>query len=127
MSTRTIVIQIILTLIGLAAVERVIARWRARFVSLALTGICVLSAGIFFVFVWRPNLTNRLAEFVGVGRGVDALLYIAITACLYLFLRVLIRLENQEHLITKLVSEIALLRHEQFSEHNKQFSEHKPK
>lgn len=117
MISRAIVIQIILTLIGLAAVERVIARWRARFASPALTGMCVLAAVVFFIFVWQPNAANGLAEFMGVGRGVDALLYMAVAAGFYTILRILIRLEKQEHLITKLVSEIALLRHEQSSEH----------
>ncbi len=104
-------IQIILTLIGVAALERVVARWRARFVGAALTAVFTLCAAVFFLFVWRPDYANRFAAVVGVGRGVDALLYLAVAICLYTLLRVVLRLETQEHLITKLVSEIALLRH----------------
>jgi hypothetical protein len=49
---------------------------------------------------------------IGIGRGVDAAVYIAVAILFYAMLRMLLRLERQENLITRLVSEIALLKND---------------
>jgi hypothetical protein len=102
-------IQIILSVIACSAAERVISRLRVRRMG-AMFGFAWL-AGIagFLFFVWRPDYATRVSQIIGVGRGVDAALYISVALLFYVVLRILIRLEHQDDTITRLVSEIALL------------------
>jgi len=111
-SSQPIVMQIVLSFIALLGLERVVSRQRRRQLGIGVVVLWIIGAAIFLVFVWRPDLATRLSNAIGVGRGVDAALYIAVAVLFYATLRIFIRLEQQEHLITKLVSEIALLRHE---------------
>lgn len=113
MSTRPIVMQLILTIIALLSVERVIARARARAIGRALAAMWCVGAGVFLVCVWRPDLSTRLSNFFGIGRGVDAAMYVAVTLLFYIVLRMYLKLEQQENHLTTLVSEIALVRHGQ--------------
>lgn len=107
-----IVMQLLLTLVALLGTYKVVARVRARAIGTGLAGIWVLGTIVFLFFVWRPDIATRFSQLLGVGRGVDAAIYLAVAFLFYIILRVFIRLEGQEHLITKLVSEIALLRDE---------------
>ncbi len=54
------------------------------------------------VFVWWPDLANELANFFGVGRGVDLFFYISILTLFYLWLRLYIQFYNLQKQITKL-------------------------
>lgn len=112
MNTQPIIMQIVLTAIALLGLERVVRRLRARQIGIGLLVVWVCGTAIFLIFVWRPELATRASHIIGVGRGVDAALYIAVAVLFYTTLRIFLRLETQEHLITKLISEIALLRHE---------------
>lgn len=108
-----ILMQVMLTLIAAMTVLRIISRVRARTVGVFFAGTWLTGIFFFLIFVWMPALATRVSQFLGVGRGVDAALYVGVALLFYLNLRLLLRLEKQEHLITTLVSELALLRHEQ--------------
>lgn len=103
------IIQIVLSVIALFGLERVIARLRLRRMGVLFGAVWCAGIAVFLLFVWRPDYATRVSQFIGVGRGVDAALYIAVALLFYLVLRILIRLERQEDNITRLVSEIALL------------------
>lgn len=64
-------------------------------------------AGI--TITWKPELANRLADMLGVGRGVDAVMYIAFGILFYTVFRLLVRIEKLEAHITTLASHIAIL------------------
>jgi len=55
-----------------------------------------------------PELTSVVAQFFGVGRGVDLALYLAMLLVFYLIFRMYIRFERMERNITKIVRSIAL-------------------
>ena len=55
------------------------------------------------VVVLLPNTANILANFVGVGRGVDVIIYVAIIALFYLVFRLFVMIEDVEREITNLV------------------------
>lgn len=71
---------------------------------------------IFWIGVWglallavvRPGLTTAAANKLGIGRGVDAAIYISIVLLFYLNFRSNVMLENLRHEITKLTREVAL-------------------
>jgi hypothetical protein len=63
-------------------------------------------AGIYFV--WVPSHSTWVAEFVGVGRGVDLILYMWVCISLIIFLNLHLKLRAQHELITALARSIAL-------------------
>ena len=59
------------------------------------------------VIAW-PNSLNYLADILGVGRGVDVVLYSALVILFYVVFRIFIRIERIERDITTLVRREAL-------------------
>ncbi len=101
-------LKIIATLFVLFAISRVWLRYRDgqigvigtvlwSFIWLAIGGV-----------VWWPAVTTVLAKSVGVGRGVDALVYLSIVSLFYAIFRLYVKLEFIEHELTSLVRNLAL-------------------
>jgi hypothetical protein len=72
----------------------------------AVLSLVVAAAGLYFV--WVPSQSTRLAEFVGIGRGVDFILYTWIAISLIVILNLHLKLRTQLELITALARKIAL-------------------
>lgn len=70
------------------------------------------------VVVARPEVTSRFAAFVGVGRGVDAVVYASVAALFYLIFRVYVRIDRLERDITSIVRREALDHHKETSKDN---------
>ena len=70
-----------------------------------LWGLLWIAAGV--LVLW-PDVSSRLAQSVGIGRGVDLVVYIAILALFYILFRVMVRLEHIERSITDIVRKDAL-------------------
>jgi hypothetical protein len=102
------IIQIILLFIIALIILRLIAKKRSK----ELTGkqfsgwllIWLLAA---IVVIW-PDLTVRLANLVGIGRGADLVVYSALIFLFYFIFRLLLRIEKMEKNLTKIVREEAL-------------------
>lgn len=58
----------------------------------------------------QPEVTTLLAKWVGVGRGVDLVIYLALLGIFFLLFRLYTRLEETEREITRLVRTLALER-----------------
>jgi hypothetical protein len=71
-----------------------------HFTALAAVG------GIYFV--WIPSHATRLAEFVGIGRGVDLVIYTWVVISLLLLLKLHLNMRAQMELITVLARELAI-------------------
>lgn len=100
--------QIILTIFLIFALSRVILRFRGG--SLPKIGFFFWS-GIFslaIISVLLPDLSSRFAAYIGIGRGVDAIVYASIALLFYLVFRIHIFLEDIRHEITELVRRLAL-------------------
>jgi small membrane protein len=74
--------------------------------AVALVTLLIASAGLYFV--WMPDHSTRLAELVGVGRGVDLILYIWVCISLIVMLNLHLKLRTQMELITTLARKVAL-------------------
>ena len=72
----------------------------------AVLTVFVASAGIYFV--WVPEHSTQLAELVGIGRGVDLILYIWVCISLIVLLNLHLKLRTHMELITALARKIAL-------------------
>ena len=67
--------------------------------------VLVATAGLYFV--WLPAHASWLAAFVGIGRGVDLVLYVWLVISLTMFLDLHLKLRSQTEVITALAREIA--------------------
>jgi small membrane protein len=72
----------------------------------AVLSSMVALAGLYFV--WVPSHSTWLAEFVGIGRGVDLILYTWVGISLIVILNLHLKLRTQLELITVLARKIAL-------------------
>jgi small membrane protein len=77
---------------------------RSPFVAV-LSSVVAL-AGLYFV--WVPSHSTQLAEFVGIGRGVDLILYTWVGISLIVILNLHLKLRTQLEMITVLARTIAL-------------------
>lgn len=105
---KLLLIQIIIPVVALLALFSAGAKWRRK----ELATRVFLLVSIFWVavsvVVLLPQSTEMLAQLLGVGRGVDVVLYIAVLVLTYLVFRLYVRIEKLEREITTLVREIAL-------------------
>ena len=101
-------IQIILTIFILLALSRVIDRfWRKEMHAAELIVWLTLWVVAGVVVLW-PSATSYLASVLGVGRGSDLVLYIAVMLLFYLAFRMSVKFEKMDRQITKLTRIIAL-------------------
>jgi small membrane protein len=73
---------------------------------ISVVSMLVATAGLYFV--WLPSHATRLAALVGIGRGVDLILYVWVVISLILLLNLHLKLRSQAELITIMIRQIAL-------------------
>lgn len=101
-------IQILITALAVFALVRVLTRFRrsqsgrGEFVFWIVFWVGVIA------LVWNPSVTNILAAVLGVGRGADAMFYVAIILLFFVIFKLYGRIETLEHKLSELVKAIAL-------------------
>ena len=75
-----------------------------------VTVFALLAAGA--VAVITPQTTDEVAQFVGVGRGADLIIYISIVAILFVLIHYYTKFVEMQRNITQLTRELAILRAE---------------
>ena len=110
-------IQIVLVLFILFAESRVILRLRDKAIT---TGECLIWTAFWIVvgtIVVVPNLTSQAAQFLGVGRGADLAIYIALIILFYGTFRQMVRTQRMEADMTSLARNQALNAAEENKKH----------
>lgn len=102
------IIQVILALFLLFALSRVFLRFRGGQIRATEFIFWALLFTTAILVVVLPTETTRLANSLGVGRGVDLVVYASIIMLFYLVFRLYVLLEDVRHEITELVRKIAL-------------------
>lgn len=101
-------IKLFITLFVLFAVSRVYLRFRDGSMGfVGMIGWSLLWIGV-EIFVWLPKVSDVFAHKIGIGRGVDALVYFSIVGLFYGIFRLYVKMEYIEHEITDLVRKLAL-------------------
>jgi len=102
------------------ALSRVFLRYRDKSISLyELLFWSVVWVGLVVVAIF-PSIFTRLSLVLGIGRGVDIILYIGMILLFYLTFRLYVKIENHQKDITKIVRDLALHKKQfQKKEHNK--------
>ena len=101
-------IEAILTLFALFAWSRAFLRFRSKvinqkeFIFWSILWLAVI------IIVFIPGKTTALAHLLGMGRGFDAMVFLAVIALFYAVYRLYIKANEIEREITELVRQIAL-------------------
>lgn len=101
-------LQIFIVLIAVAAIVKA---WRSY-----ASGNLDKRKLIWWTFLWLaglfvivlPETTNRLADLIGVGRGVDVVVYVAVVVLFFALFQTSRKVDKLERQLTKLVRAIAL-------------------
>jgi len=101
-------IQLILVIITILIIARTIFKWKKKELDTVNLVLWLFFWFCVIVAVLYPPVTTVVANFLGVGRGADAVIYFAFALLFYLIFRVSIRLYKIERDITKIVSRISL-------------------
>lgn len=94
------IIQILLVAGIILLAAYMYRRLRSTLLDVLLV-ILFLITGIFFVLF--PDVTNKIAHLVGVGRGADLIFYLAILFLFFLVLKLYSRLRKVEQRFTEFV------------------------
>lgn len=101
-------IQFLVTIISAVIIlfifKRVIAQKSLSLKSFLWLAFWVVA----IIIVWYPDLTNQIANLLGVGRGTDAVFYISLVVIFYLLYRILSKIDKQDQEITKIVRTLAI-------------------
>ena len=97
--------QVLLSLLLCGALVYAWVEYR-RSPVVALFSVAASFVGLYFV--WIPSHSTLVAQFVGVGRGADLILYLWVTISLIVLLNLHLKLRTQHELITKLARTIAM-------------------
>ena len=101
-------LQILAIIFALFALSRALLRMKDGNLSMAEFFFWNIIWMGMIIIAFIPDTFTVVANFFGVGRGVDFLLYTSVAALFYLVFRVYIKTEKIEQDITKIVSEVAL-------------------
>lgn len=82
--------------------------WRTYRLAPAVGLLAVAAALAGLYFVWFPAHATALAEFVGIGRGVDLIVYTWVVISLLMLVNLHLKLRAQMEVITALARTIAL-------------------
>lgn len=101
-------IKVILIAFAIFAWSRAILKFRARLMNQKELFFWSLLWLIIIIFTLIPGKTSFLAQLLGMGRGFDAMIFIAVIALFYAVYRLYIKANEVEREITDLVRSIAL-------------------
>lgn len=101
-------IRAIFTLFALFAWSRAFLHWRQRIFSYKELLFWTVVWATAIVLIFTPGKTDFLASRLGVGRGSDAMLAIAITVLFYIVYRLYAKVDRLEKDVTKLIQRIAI-------------------
>ena len=89
---------------------------RRRSPVVAWLSIVAAVAGLYFT--WMPAHATSLAQWAGIGRGVDLVLYIWVCITLIVLLNLHLKLRTQMELVTALARSIALAQAQPMRKHD---------
>jgi hypothetical protein len=93
----------------MAVLAGVVLLYFSRLRSKAVDGLIILVCfGCASLLVMRPNVATRIANMVGVGRGVDLIVYLALPGLLMMIFLLFARTREMNAKLTTVVREYAI-------------------
>ena len=103
-----LLIQIIISLSIVFFIVRLVVKFKAKSISLGGLFFWLVIWLVGLTIVLYPDLTVEFARLVGVGRGVDAVIYVAIIVIFYFIFYLILKIRKIEQQIAVLVRKIAI-------------------
>jgi small membrane protein len=102
------IIQVLIVIFALFALSRAYLRFKDNRLSKNefLFWTAVWLAVIVIAFI--PNLTSQVSNLLGIGRGIDLIVYISIIILFYIIFRLYVKIENVKSDVTMLVRKFAM-------------------
>ena len=101
-------LQIIIIIFALFAFSRAVLRFKENEITWKEFLFWTVVWGLVIVAVILPDTLSYFSDLVGIGRGVDLVIYISLIALFYLIFRLYVKLDIIEQDITKITREISL-------------------
>lgn len=101
-------VQILLLLFVLFAASRAIMQFRGGTIRFGALSFWLLIWGVALIAIFYPEETSKIAQILGIGRGVDIVVYSSIAILFYLVFRLHVYQENIRTEISRLIREISL-------------------
>ena len=101
-------IQVILLIAIALIIRKTFQKYHRRVITVREFFLWTIFWGCAGLLVVFPNATQRVANFVGIGRGVDLVIYLALLILFSALFYLIVRVERIERDITKIVREMAL-------------------
>jgi hypothetical protein len=101
-------IQIVLLCFAIFAMSRALIRYRRGLTRMLHLEMWLLFWVCVVVVALRPEVTDLLARWLGVGRGVDTAIYLALLMIFFLLFRSFGKIEDLDRQLTKVVRANAL-------------------
>lgn len=108
--------QILVVFIASIAVLLVFDRYHRRKTSLQTFILWLILWVLLAIFTIIPDSSTFLANFFGIGRGLDLILVFGIIGAYYLIFRLYLKIEKIDQDITELVRKIAIEKEIEFEE-----------
>ena len=102
------VIQIIIIIFALFVLTRILLRLRENKLTIGEFLFWFISWILIILFAFIPSISSFFAQMLGIGRGVDVLIYSALIFIFYLIFRIIIKLESLQQELTLVVRELAI-------------------
>ncbi len=102
------IIRIIIWIFALFVLSRLVLNYEKKKISNFGLIFWVLIWLIVVGFTTWPNISDQVAHYLGISRGTDAALYLAIILLFYLVFRLYIRFFDIESEITEIVKKVAV-------------------
>lgn len=102
------IIKVVIIIFVLVVIGKTIRRFQRGDISsreLTIWTVFWLLVGLVAIV---PKKTDAVAQWLGVGRGVDLLVYISIIVLFFIVFKIIVKLENIDRDITKVVRNAAL-------------------
>jgi len=101
-------VQIILLVFVLFAASRAVLQFRGGTIRFGALSFWLLIWAVALLAIFYPEETTRIARILGIGRGVDIVVYSSIAILFYLVFRLHVYLENIRTEISQLIREVSL-------------------
>ncbi|MBN2421640.1 DUF2304 family protein [Candidatus Woesearchaeota archaeon] len=104
------IIQLFAILFSLFAASRVFLRTKDKKLTIPEFVFWMFIWGSLIITAFIPDVTSMIANFVGIGRGVDIIIYMSIGTVFYLIFRLYVKLEDVERELTVVIRELAFMK-----------------
>lgn len=101
-------VQILLLTFILFAASRAVLQFRGGTLRFGALSFWLLIWVVALIAIFYPEETTRIARLLGIGRGVDVVVYGSISILFYLVFRLHVYLENIRSEISRLIREVAI-------------------